>query len=413
MNYMKKHNYKLKVNYKKSHNITYPVSFDLVIDDIVIRNITGREAEYIENMINLNDVTKVMLVNKEKYITDEEFIKNYVRIPSNYVSHENKFGKIVAIAAPITALFIASLIGIKNDVDAKNDAAIVAEADEEVEDKKTEITKLEETPNVDFVYEEVDYEDKDIFKFAKDDISNLDYAKRFLNLESDDNKLPFDQASDLERNKLAKYIFESSSEYGIDARLIGAIMATENKFGSHNYSNVGGHGWGQLESGTECDVMYPMPYNNSGEHESISVDTVRAENDDEYSIKMIAAMFNSQYNYYYDTYNLSDRDNFIVTLFSYNKGIGTAEKAIKASYDSNNNFNINTYIDNMKGIPGGNPEYLNDVLSGIEDGSVLSMRTHDGKVHKIVIDNLSIDNDYENDSVDWIDYNPEDSGMKL
>ena len=380
----------LRANYKTTHNINYCDSYDLFINGHKVRRIIDREASNLEKIIYDNNIE---LTNTKHglFIYDQKFIKQNVRIPSQYLKKENKYGKVAAIATPLVVMGLLAMLNANNKKETKdNNISYEVSAEEQKLDKglyneepteiyQNDISSFEELPNLDYIYQENNIDKNNIFTFEWEDISNLQYADDFL----------YD-------SYLSPYIENSSKKCGEDKLLISAMVSAENKFGVKNESGYGGHGRMQTEhiwDGNE--VTYFNHDTNSWDSKMINISEV--DNNDEIGIDTGCMIFNSYYNYFYSNYNLSDRDCLIVSLFSYNKGIGSGTDALKYAHSlENDTYDIDKVISYMKNLSYGDDDYLEHVFSGIPDESILTMKTYDGIEHKIQIDNLKYHNDNEN-----------------
>ena len=380
----------LRANYKTTHNINYCDSYDLFINGHKVRRIIDREASNLEKIIYDNNIE---LTNTKHglFIYDQKFIKQNVRIPSQYLKKENKYGKVAAIATPLVVMGLLAMLNASNKKETKdNNVSYEVSAEEQKLDEglyneepteiyQNDISSFEELPNLDYIYQENNIDKNNIFTFEWEDISNLQYADDFL----------YD-------SYLSPYIENSSKKCGEDKLLIAAMVSAENKFGVKNESGYGGHGRMQTEhiwDGNE--VTYFNHDTNSWDSKMINISEV--DNNDEIGIDTGCMIFNSYYNYFYSNYNLSDRDCLIVSLFSYNKGIGSGTDALKYAHSlENDTYDIYKFISYMKNLSYGDDDYLEHVFSDIPDESILTMKTYDGIEHKIQIDNLKYHNDNEN-----------------
>ncbi|MBO6145201.1 MAG: hypothetical protein J6O62_00185 [Bacilli bacterium] len=381
----------LRANYKTTHNINYCDSYDLFVNGIRVRTITGKEASDLEKNVIRNNIEETK-TKHGLFIYDQKFIKNNVRIPSKYVKRDNKYGKVVAVATPLVIMGLLSILSSNKKIDTKADTPsyeTVIEVDDDMKEISSNETQevnvyesnessLEELPNLDFIYQDNNFNEKNKFTFEWEDISNLQYSDEFLY-----------------ESYLSPYIENSSKKCGEDKVLIAAIVAAENKFGVKNDSGIGGHGRMQTEhiwDGNE--VTYFNHNTNSWDSKLININDV--DNNDEIGIDTGCMIFNSYYNYFYSNYTLDDKDCLIVSLFAYNKGIGSGMDALSYSHNQENDtYDINKAISYFKNLGYGDDDYLEHVLSGIPDETVLTMKTFDGVEHQILIDNLKYNKNEE------------------
>ena len=106
----------LRANYKTTHNINYCDSYDLFINGHKVRRIIDREASNLEKIIYDNNIE---LTNTKHglFIYDQKFIKQNVRIPSQYLKKENKYGKVAAIATPLVVMGLLAMLNASNKKD--------------------------------------------------------------------------------------------------------------------------------------------------------------------------------------------------------------------------------------------------------------------------------------------------------
>ena len=367
------------INYKNKKEIT---NYELYENNNFLKSYEK------ENVQEINKLLKKYNIKAKKdgfnYIIDDQKF-----ISKNFIKKESIINtlKLMKLKKPIiiSSIALASILSISTLKTNKNNTPInnvVASSDEDFFEEKLDnnintIEKnisIDKSNNIDFSYNDVN-DNISTFTFNKDDISNLDYATKFLDTYNN-------------------CINENCSNYGLDSNLISASIATENKFLERNNSGYGGHGIMQIEHIWDGKELTAYNFQTQS-YETIIVDLNKANYDDEYCIKVGCMILNQYYNYFYKKYGdkMDDKECLMISLFAYNKGIGNTDKAITNSYDSNcDRYMFDNACDYLKQLNCGNDNYLEDVLSGIPDKTIINTKTYDNINHKIQIDNLSINN---------------------
>ena len=176
----------------------------------------------------------------------------------------------------------------------------------------------------------------------------------------------------------------NSTTYGLDSKLVMAILTQENAYNEINNSNIGANGVMQIESiwnGYEISA-----YN----YETGNVDKERIDRSSlanpEYAIKIGCMILNNQYmtlyNKYYLNGNITKDEVIIATVISYNKGITAICNLI-------NNYGKD-FTSHISETLGGDNDYLKHVFSYLEDMSIIKIQNQNDTPSEVVIDNLTL-----------------------
>ena len=221
------------------------------------------------------------------------------------------------------------------------------------------------TDNV-IIDEEYLYEDdKPVYSFDYEDRSNS-------------------EKSNYARENYGDLVSKYATTYGLDSKLVMAILTQENAYNEINNSNIGANGVMQIESiwnGYEISA-----YN----YETGNVDKERIDSSNlanpEYAIKIGCMILNNQYmtlyNKYYLNGNITKDEVIIATVISYNKGITAICNLI-------NNYGKD-FTSHISETLGGDNDYLKHVFSYLEDMSIIKIQNRNDTPSEVVIDNLTL-----------------------
>ena len=199
----------------------------------------------------------------------------------------------------------------------------------------------------------------------------------------------YEDRSNSEKSNYAKenytdLVNKYATTYGLDSKLVMAILTQENAYNEINNSNIGANGVMQIESiwnGYEISA-----YN----YETGNVDKERIDSSSlanpEYAIKIGCMILNNQYmtlyNKYYLNGNITKDEVIIATVISYNKGITAICNLI-------NNYGKD-FTSHISETFGGDNDYLKHVFSYLEDMSIIKIQNQNDTPSEVVIDNLTL-----------------------
>lgn len=199
----------------------------------------------------------------------------------------------------------------------------------------------------------------------------------------------YEDRSNSEKSNYAKenytdLVNKYATTYGLDSKLVMAILTQENAYNEINNSNIGANGVMQIESiwnGYEISA-----YN----YETGNVDKERIDSSSlanpEYAIKIGCMILNNQYmtlyNKYYLNGNITKDEVIIATVISYNKGITAICNLI-------NNYGKD-FTSHISETLGGDNDYLKHVFSYLEDMSIIKIQNQNDTPSEVVIDNLTL-----------------------
>ena len=229
----------------------------------------------------------------------------------------------------------------------------------------TQDAVITNTDNV-IIDEEYLYEDdKPVYSFDYEDRSNS-------------------EKSNYAKENYTDLVNKYATTYGLDSKLVMAILTQENAYNEINNSNIGANGVMQIESiwnGYEISA-----YN----YETGNVDKERIDSSSlvnpEYAIKIGCMILNNQYmtlyNKYYLNGNITKDEVIIATVISYNKGITAICNLI-------NNYGKD-FTSHISETLGGDNDYLKHVFSYLEDMSIIKIQNQNDTPSEVVIDNLTL-----------------------
>lgn len=359
--------YYLKIVCTKDRRIK---NYKLYNDDKLIKIFSSEESKKITKRSKEKNV-HIRFIGNDRIIDDPTFMKRYT--PNSKISRKNMFHHTAASLTMAGAIYLIS--GFVNPKD--EDIKIV--------DPIT-INEIQD-PNLEHVDDYDDYDNYEEIENIED--MALTYEEN-IDPEATTYAFNYEDRSQNDYQIVEKYgiiIDKYASMYGIDPRLIEAIITQENKFNEKNYSDIGGHGLMQVESIWNNQQLTAFNFNTNS-YESIIVDTNKATNDDDYGIKVGCMIFNNYYNYIYSNYGnkFNEKECLIASIFSYNKGIGTIKNCI------NNCSTFDKFLTLAKHTNGGDNEYIEHVLSYIENETTIQMKNIYNQTNETTIKNLSLEN---------------------
>ena len=229
----------------------------------------------------------------------------------------------------------------------------------------TQDAVIANTDNV-IIDEEYLYEDdKPVYSFDYEDRSNS-------------------EKSNYAKENYTDLVNKYATTYGLDSKLVMAILTQENAYNEINNSNIGANGVMQIESiWNGYDIS---AYN----YETSNVDKERIDSSSlanpEYAIKIGCMILNNQYmtlyNKYYLNGNITKDEVIIATVISYNKGITAICNLI-------NNYGKD-FTSHISETLGGDNDYLKHVFSYLEDMSIIKIQNQNDTPSEVVIDNLTL-----------------------
>lgn len=334
-------------------------------------------------------------------ITDSLVIKRLLsRLPNNSISKENTGKKVIASVMVVATMLGASKMikeSIKNND--KSDSLPDKQTIESIEKNKENSLSEEKAISLENDITSYSLEQPEILKqdSTSYSVENIEEEKEpTIIIETpytyDENtpvyEFNFEDRSNSEKSNYAKENYTTlvnkySAIYGLDSKLVLAMLTQENAYNEINYSNIGANGVMQIESiwyGHEiCAYNFE---NNSYETVTIEKDKLT---DPEYSIKIGCMILNNYYNTLYNNYVttgvISKSDSILATIIAYNKGI-TAICNLINTYGSD-------FTSHISETRGGDNDYINHVSSYMEDMSLVELQNKDDSASLLMFDNLT------------------------
>lgn len=334
-------------------------------------------------------------------ITDSLVIKRLLsRLPNNIISKENTGKKVIASVMVVATMLGASKMikeSIKNND--KSDSLPDKQTIESIEKNKENSLSEEKAISLENDITSYSLEQPEILKqdSTSYSVENIEEEKEpTIIIETpytyDENtpvyEFNFEDRSNSEKSNYAKENYTTlvnkySAIYGLDSKLVLAMLTQENAYNEINYSNIGANGVMQIESiwyGHEiCAYNFE---NNSYETVTIEKDKLT---DPEYSIKIGCMILNNYYNTLYNNYVttgvISKSDSILATIIAYNKGI-TAICNLINTYGSD-------FTSHISETRGGDNDYINHVSSYMEDMSLVELQNKDDSASLLMFDNLT------------------------
>lgn len=339
-------------------------------------------------------------------ITDSLVIKKLLsRLPNNSISKENTGKKVIASVMVVATMLGASKMikeSIKNNdkSDSLPDKQTIESIEKNnIDENKENLLSEEKTISLENDITSYSLEQPETLKqdSTSYSVENIEEEKEpTIIIETpytyDENtpvyEFNFEDRSNSEKSNYAKENYTTlvnkySAIYGLDSKLVLAMLTQENAYNEINYSNIGANGVMQIESiwyGHEiCAYNFE---NNSYETVTIEKDKLT---DPEYSIKIGCMILNNYYNTLYNNYVttgvISKSDSILATIIAYNKGI-TAICNLINTYGSD-------FTSHISETRGGDNDYINHVSSYMEDMSLVELQNKDDSASLLMFDNLT------------------------
>lgn len=192
------------------------------------------------------------------------------------------------------------------------------------------------------------------------------------------------EKSNYARENYGDLVSKYAATYGLDSKLVMAILTQENAYNEINYSNIGANGVMQIESIWNGYDISAYNY-ETGNVDKERIDSASLTNP-EYAIKIGCMILNNQYATLYNKYYLNGtitKDEVIIaTVISYNKGITAICNLI-------NNYGKD-FTSHISETLGGDNDYLKHVFSYLEDMSIIKIQNQNDTPSEVVIDNLTL-----------------------
>ena len=228
-----------------------------------------------------------------------------------------------------------------------------------IKETNEDLTLTQDAPaiNTDNVIIDEEYlyeDDKPVYSFDYEDRSNS-------------------EKSNYAKENYTDLVNKYATTYGLDSKLVMAILTQENAYNEINNSNIGANGVMQIESiwnGYEISA-----YN----YETGNVDKERI---DKIGCMILNNQYMTLYNKYYLNGNITKDEVIIATVISYNKGITAICNLI-------NNYGKD-FTSHISETLGGDNDYLKHVFSYLEDMSIIKIQNQNDTPSEVVIDNLTL-----------------------
>ena len=192
------------------------------------------------------------------------------------------------------------------------------------------------------------------------------------------------EKSNYARETYGDLVSKYAATYGLDSKLVMAILTQENAYNEINNSNIGANGVMQIESIWNGYDISAYNY-ETGNVDKERIDSASLANP-EYAIKIGCMILNNQYATLYNKYYLNGtitKDEVIIaTVISYNKGITAICNLI-------NNYGKD-FTNHISETLGGDNDYLKHVFSYLEDMSIIKIQNQNDTPSEVVIDNLTL-----------------------
>lgn len=294
-------------------------------------------------------------IDTEKYKPD--FLVNYEE--KNNVSLTNLKNENVELAQDIPA----------NEATYENNE-LTEDIPVTLEETNVDLTLTQDAPaiNTDNVIIDEEYlydDDMPVYSFDYEDRSNS-------------------EKSNYARETYGDLVSKYATTYGLDSKLVMAILTQENAYNEINNSNIGANGVMQIESIWNGYDISAYNY-ETGNVDKERIDSASLANP-EYAIKIGCMILNNQYATLYNKYYLNGtitKDEIIIaTVISYNKGITAICNLI-------NNYGKD-FTSHISETLGGDNDYLKHVFSYLEDMSIIKIQNQNDTPSEVVIDNLTL-----------------------
>lgn len=373
--------YYLKSKTKEVDNRRKYGHFELYDDNELIKIFNKEASLSIIDKIKAKNIEPT-IDQDQAYITDQRFIEYILKSKLKRNRVNKKLVGIIATAGIITFLGSSVINNIdkantpikntyNNQIEFMDDNATTEESAKEDEIIEIDAKPLNEDNDEIIISAIPNGKEikKDVIKFDAIDMSkteNVDFV-----------------------NRNYKYMTDITPEsYGIDSKLMNAIICVENPFNNVNPQFIGGHGVTQVEHINQNQNYGTFNFKINDFDYTGSIDVYRADSDPDYAIRVGSIIFANQYNFLNKKYGdkFSDAEILMAALLAYNKGISIVDVAMS----NTNSFDEFKYYITINSS-GGNNNYVEHVLSYIEDGTVIHMITDDKEDHFIEIDNINVE----------------------
>lgn len=399
-------NYFIKANFNRNEKGRYIESYELYKNNsrTPIKTIDIKTSNLITESINKGQV-ELKQIGFDHIIDDIDYIKKYIKLPSMILQKNKYAGKIVVLSSMLTASIIASINKFDDNTVYAEEKPIESSIEEVNTEENTnnDITEATTEEKIEFAdlntsmyyhdTTEMDYNNYPIseeklttennsqelidenindvntitnfnsnntLSFSYDDLENQDFMENIMNLYGDSIK---------------KY----SEKYGIDSKLIAAIIAQENP---HSVRGEYAAGLMQVERSVWNGVTV-----RDIDGSDLYIDCNLIDNDPDYGIhagcyifwftyeKIINDNKNNQFNF-----SLNDEECVAIAISSYNKSVYSVEPCLMKTN------NIEEAYEAIRNIPYGDDYYREKILSGLDNNTVLTMNTSDG-IKEILVKN--------------------------
>lgn len=399
-------NYFIKANFNRNEKGRYIESYELYKNNsrTPIKTIDIKTSNLITESINKGQV-ELKQIGFDHIIDDIDYIKKYIKLPSMILQKNKYAGKIVVLSSMLTASIIASI----NKFDDNTVYAEEKPIESNIEDANTEeITNNDITETT--TEEKIEFDDLNTSMYYHDttemDYNNYPISEEKLTTENNSQELIDENINDVNTitnfnsnntlsfsyddlenqdfmenimNLYGDSIKKYSEKYGIDSKLIAAIIAQENP---HSVRGEYAAGLMQVERSVWNGVTV-----RDIDGSDLYIDCNLIDNDPDYGIhagcyifwftyeKIINDNKNNQFNF-----SLNDEECLAIAISSYNKSVYSVEPCLMKTN------NIEEAYEAIRNIPYGDDYYREKILSGLDNNTVLTMNTSDG-IKEILVKN--------------------------
>lgn len=309
---------------------------------------------------------------KNKYLIDDKnIIKKYSKVAKN-IDKKNRIIKRTKFVSLAVIGTLGSYIILNNKK--KDPINIPSTTEESTEDNN----KATEDTTTDFTEEnqssEISTEE------SKIEGNNRINEPETYTFEAED----WSQYNDVvERFDIEEPINYYSECYGISPELMIASICQENMSGEINNTDKGAYGLTQIESLRQGETIYAYNFLTKSYDEE-TIDLERVKYDNSYAIKVSYMIKRSDYDYFTDEYEyLNNLERILITMYCYNKGIGTVSDAL----DDNDTFEET--VNQIKADDSGDDDYIKNVFRYLKNGTEIYFRNHDDTYSSIIINNVN------------------------
>ena len=382
---------------------------ELYNSDKFIKEFSKEEIEFIKKEMHLYD-KKIKSKRNYNYIDDDFFIRHIIR-KLTPVKKRNRINKKMIgfiVGASILGILSTNKI-ISNKSNAINKPIVEAASLEDndtnedifIENNDIEEIATEEIVNKPFIATNNDadieiktesnqkeYDDLPTITLEEDNIVLIDNGfENIFEFSYEDRST--NENVDIVNNNYSYLIDTYSKRYGLDPKLMFAIICQENPTNEKNYSMIAGHGVPQIEGIFNNYDLTAYNFETNQNESSGPIDVLRCVDDQDYSIKIACMIMNYQYNSIHENYGykLNKEEELAATIWSYNKGITIINEAL-SNTNSFDEFKNYVYMYSI----GGDNEYIEHVCSYIPDQEIITMKTRDGLLNSVMIDNTTVEN---------------------